>query len=109
METEQLGKRVAEHQTDNFRRRRTAIGCLVVAAIGLGAGVPLSIAYFTASWEPTSADPRFWSGGLIGLGVLSLIVGVLLLAKAVRTKGEGFEVYEQGIVYHIADTVSVIR
>lgn len=115
METEQLGKRVAEHQTDNGRRRRTAAGFLVVAAIGLGAGVPLSVTYFTEPWGSAAEDPRHWSGsgllpgGLVGLGLMCLCFGGLLLVRAVRTKGESLEVYEQGIVYRVADTVSVIR
>jgi hypothetical protein len=91
------------------------VGFLVVAAIGLGAGVPLSITYFTEPWGSTAEDSRNWSrsgmvpGGLVALGLVCLCIGMPLLAKAVRTKGECFELYEQGIVHRVADTVSVIR
>ncbi|MQA08609.1 MAG: hypothetical protein GEU98_08660 [Pseudonocardiaceae bacterium] len=115
METEQLGKRVAEHWTDNGRRRRTAVGFLVLAAIGLTAGVPLSIAYFAGPWGSVAEDPRHWAGsgllpgGLVALGLVGLAFGLPLLVKTIRSKGECFEVYEQGIVHRVAGTASMIR
>jgi hypothetical protein len=114
VEDELLGKRVAQHRTDNGRRRRIAVAFLVAAGVGLVAGVPLSIAYFAVPWGPTSEDPRNWSGlgllsgGLVGLGLLFGCFGFALLAKAVRTKDETFEVYEQGIVHRVGDAVAVI-
>ncbi|WP_143532603.1 hypothetical protein [Saccharothrix sp. ALI-22-I] len=107
METEQLGKRVGEHRTDNGRRRRAAVAFLAVAAIGLGAGVPLSIVFFT---DPTAtAQSGALPGGLVALGLVCLCFGCSLWTKAVRTKGAFFEVYEHGIVHHVGGAVSVIR
>lgn len=115
METEQLGKRLDEYPTENDRRRRTAWGFLIVAAVGLGFGVPWTIWYFATPWGPSSVDPRHWSGsgmlpgGLTALGALFLCFAVILFVRAARTRGERFEVYEQGLVHRRADAVSVIR
>lgn len=115
MDTERLGQRIGEHRTDNARRRRTAAVFLVVAAVGLGIGVPLSIVFFADPWRVAAADPSAWSrlgwlpGGLVALGLLGLCFGGPLWTKAARTKGERFEVYEHGMVHHVADDASLIR
>jgi hypothetical protein len=115
VELEQLGKRVDEHPTENDRRRRTALGFLIVAAVGLGLGVPWTIWYFAVPWGPVSEDPRNWSGsgmlpgGLVALGAICLCFAVVLFVRAAQTRGERFEVYEQGLVHRRADAVSVIR
>ena len=115
MEPEQLGNRVDEYPTENGRRRRTALGFLIVAAVGLGLGAPLTIWYFAAPWGPVSEDSRHWSGsgmlpgGLVALGAICLCFAVILFVRAARTRGERFEVYEQGLVHRRADAVSVIR
>ncbi|MCI2422747.1 hypothetical protein MOQ72_35510 [Saccharopolyspora sp. K220] len=115
METEQLGQRVAEYRTDNARRRKVGLVCLLIAVVGLGAGIPMSIAYFTVPWGPSSEDPRYWSGsgilpsGFTMLGALCLCVGIPFLVKAARTRGECFELYERGLVHRVADAVSTIR
>jgi len=114
MEAERLGERVAEFRTDNDRRRKTALVLLIVAAIGLGIGVPLSFTYFEDPWGPAGEDPRYRSGagwlpgGLVALGLMFLLIGVPLLAKAIRTKGESYELYELGIRHRVAGSVSVI-
>jgi hypothetical protein len=107
MDAQQLGKRVGEHRTDDARLRRTALRFLVVAAIGLGAGVPLSVVFFTAPQSSFSGGKV--EGALLTLGLVCLCFGVPLLLKATRRKGERFDVHEHGLVHHLGGTDTVIR
>ncbi|APU16430.1 hypothetical protein [Actinoalloteichus fjordicus] len=114
MEIEELGERIETHHTDSPRRLRVAVSCLVVAAVSLGVGIPLTIAHFQP-WGPAGQDPRSWvgsgmlPGALTTLGVLALGAGILTLLKYLRTKDEYFEVHRQGMIHHVSGATSVIR
>ena len=113
--TEELGRLLSEHPTDNGRRQRIAAVALGLGVLGLAVGIPLNLWYFLTPWGSAAEDPRYWSGsgmleaGLIVLGVFGLIVGGVLLSRVSRSKGERFDLYENGIVYRLGDTVSAIR
>jgi hypothetical protein len=107
MDAQQLGKQVGEHRTDAARLRRTALRFLAVAVIGLGAGVPLSVVFFTAPLN--SASGGVLPGGLVAFGLICLCFGVPLLLKASRRKGERFDVHEHGLVHHVGGTDTAIR
>jgi hypothetical protein len=112
--TDDLGRLLSEHPTDNSRRTRIATIALVIGGLALLIGIPLNIRYFATPWGSAAEDPRYWSGsgmlevGLIVVGVFGLVVGGLLLAMASRSKGERFDLYERGITHHHGDAVETI-
>lgn len=113
MDIEHLGEPVGLHPTDNDRRRRTAVGILVVAAVALGIGVPLSIWHFTAPWGTAeeAASRRSFSqfiGGVTALGVMALVFGIPLLMKALRTRDESYSLHERGFVHRLGEAVTVV-
>lgn len=112
--TEELGRLLSEHPTENGRRTRIATIALVIGGVALLTGIVLTIRYFGTPWGSAAEDPRYWSGsgmlevGLLTVGVFGLIVGGLLLAMALRSKGERFDLYEKGLVHRYGDSVAVI-
>lgn len=113
MDIQQLGHHVSGHAIDNARRRRTSTVILGVGVVALVLGVPLLIADINRPRGTTSeeAGQQFIQqllGGLVGIGLLALVAGALLLAKALRAKSERYDVFERGVVHRVDDAVSVI-
>lgn len=111
---ENLGQLLSEHPTNNGRRLRIAVIGFGLGLLGLGVGIPLTISYFATPWGSAAEDPRYSSGSailevaLLVLGVTGLVIGTVLLSKALRSKGESFSLYENGMTHRLGDTVSAI-
>ncbi|MFE1317920.1 hypothetical protein [Kitasatospora phosalacinea] len=90
----QLGDVVSTHPTENGRRLRTAVGLLLLGVLGTGVGVPLCTAYLSAD-----SAPSFAPGGILGIGLASLVGGTVLALGARRDKGEVFVRHTRGLVH----------
>lgn len=105
---------LSEHPTNNARRLRIAVIAFALSLLGLAAGVPLTISYFVTPWGSATEDPRYGAGStilpvaLLVIGVTGLIVGSVLMSKALRSKDEHFTLYENGIIYRLGDAVLTI-
>ncbi|MFF8918464.1 hypothetical protein ACF08M_35475 [Streptomyces sp. NPDC015032] len=99
----QLGGFVREHRTDGGRRLRHAGIMLVVGAVGMAFGVPVTV----ASIGTTHGAPQL-AGLLLGVGLVGLGLGIWRLVQAFRTREQCFDVHERGLTHRVAGTVTLI-
>lgn len=94
-----LGTLIGEHPVDN--KRRSKAGLALTAAVAVAIGVPLFVADVNrplGPGEPPNTGADQLVGGLIGAGVFALVCGVVLLIRALQTRGHAIHLYEQGIL-----------
>lgn len=96
-----LGALVGEYPVDNERRARTGLVLSATGAAAVAIGVPLFIAELNrplGPGEPPGGGADKLVGGLIGAGAFALVCGVVLLIRALQTRGHAIHLYEHGIL-----------
>lgn len=101
-----LGAWIGDHPTDNARRRTAVVWSLVVAVVGIAAGVPILLATFDR--DDTSTGSNVLPGAVLGVGLLGLGFGLARLLALVRSGGEVFALHQGGLVHQQAGRRRVI-
>ncbi|MET7995091.1 hypothetical protein ABZU76_29760 [Amycolatopsis sp. NPDC005232] len=100
MDVTALGPLVSSHQTDNARRGTAVLVLFVVAAVGLGVGIPWSIGTLTRPYGPgesPSTRPAALPAAFISIGVLAVLVAVPKLIKWLRARTDSLELHQHGL------------
>lgn len=97
---EELGTLVRQYETDNSRRRATALIALLLGVIALAVAILLFVVGL--GQEPVRIGPFIIGGFVAGFAVVCLVAGVTDGVRCLRWPGEAFRVYENGLVHDYA-------
>lgn len=115
-----LGALIGQYPVDNKRRGNHGLVLTGAGVVLLAVGVPLLIADLNRPLGPgerPGAALDMVLGGIVGLGVLALPFGVVLLIRALHTRGHAIHLHERGILVCTAgggepipwDDISTVR
>lgn len=107
-EDEGLGALIERYETDNHRRRSTAIAAIVVGLLVACLGVLLALPLWLGDREVTpgaQAVPAL----VIGAGLGGLLMGIVQGRRSLGRDGEVFALHENGLVHSYPGHTHAIR
>jgi hypothetical protein len=102
-----LGALIREYPVDNKRRRTNGLIMLGAGILGFAVGIPLLIADLNRTYGPgqrPSPGPDFLVGAPLAIGLLGTVFGVIMLIRALQTRGSAIHVHERGILRRTGGT-----